>query len=197
MSTISVHGTAHECVVVSVAGRGSGRARRVGEQRALLKRLTDIAVSGDTRPVDIADRDWFHTALSASTLQERIESLARGTAELMDRARDLFEVVQQAQPSEPLLAEAFRAGREATRRHLHTFVRQDIADGLVGHGVDGQWLQETTAPPLPTPVSELSPVRPVNQRTASSVGLSAGVRASVPEVEREGLRSRANRRYRP
>jgi len=118
---------------------------RFGTKSALLKRVTDLAVAGDTRPLDVARRDWFQTALSAPTLEDRIDALARGTAELMHRAGDLFEVVQQAQPVEPPLAEAFPAGREATRDHLHTFVRQAIADGLVHHAIDVEWLQETTA----------------------------------------------------
>lgn len=119
---------------------------RFGTKAALLKRVTDIAVAGDAGPLDVAHRDWFHTALTAPTLEDRIDALALGTAELMHRAGDLFEVVQQAQPAEPLLAEAFQAGREATREHLHTFVRQAIADGLVGHrAIDVEWLQETAA----------------------------------------------------
>jgi hypothetical protein len=64
----------------------------------------------------------------------------------MHRAGNLFEVIQQAQPVEPLPAEAFQAGREATRDHLHTFVHQAIAGGLVRHHTsDVEWLQETTA----------------------------------------------------
>jgi AcrR family transcriptional regulator len=119
---------------------------RFGTKAALLKRVTDIAVAGDTRPLTVGERDWFLTALSAPTIEERIDALARGTADLMDRAGDLFEVVQQAQPVEPLVAEAFQAGREATRDHLHTFVRQAIADGLVPHHIaDVAWLQETAA----------------------------------------------------
>jgi AcrR family transcriptional regulator len=118
---------------------------RFGTKAALLKRVTDIAVAGDARPLDISDRDWFHTALSAATLDDRIDALAGGTAALMHRAGDLFEVVQQAQPVEPLLAEAFQAGREATRDHLHTFVRQAIADGLAHHTDEVEWLQETAA----------------------------------------------------
>jgi len=117
---------------------------RFGTKAALLKRVTDIAVAGDTDSVDVAHRDWFQVALTAATLEERITALARGTADLMDRAGDLFEVVHHAEAAESLLAEAFQAGRQATRDNLHTFVRQAIADDLA-HPADPAWLQETVA----------------------------------------------------
>ncbi|HEX5118184.1 MAG TPA: helix-turn-helix domain-containing protein [Pseudonocardiaceae bacterium] len=117
---------------------------RFGTKAALLKRVTDIAVAGDAGPSDVAHRDWFHTALSAPTLDERIDALTSGTTELMRRAGDLFEAVQQAQPAEPLLADAFQAGREATRHNLHTFIDRAVTDGLVDrHAVDVAWLRET------------------------------------------------------
>jgi len=120
---------------------------RFGTKAALLKRVTDIAVAGDTRPGDVASRDWFRTALSAPTLEDRVDALARGIAELMQRAGDLLEVVQQAQPAEPLLAEAFQAGRQDARDNLHAFVRQVITDGLIRdqEAIDVEWLQETAA----------------------------------------------------
>lgn len=118
---------------------------RFGSKAALLKRVTDVAVAGDTDPVEVADRDWFEPALTAATLDERIDALAHGTAELMRRAGDLFDVVQQAQAAEPLLAEAFQAGREATREHLHAVVRHAVADGLAGRLADQAWLRETVA----------------------------------------------------
>jgi AcrR family transcriptional regulator len=118
---------------------------RFGTKAALLKRVTDVAVVGDTDPVDVAHREWFQVALTAATIEERIVAIARGTADLMHHAGDLFEVVQQAQATEPLLADAFRAGRRATREHMHTFVGQAIADGLVHNASDSAWLQETAA----------------------------------------------------
>jgi len=118
---------------------------RFGTKAALLKRVTDVAVAGDTRPVDVAHRDWFQASLTAPTLAARIELLAGGTADLMRRAGDLFEAAQQAQASEPVLAEAMLAGRRATRKNLHTFVRTAVADGLVPGEPDVEWLAETVA----------------------------------------------------
>lgn len=118
---------------------------RFGTKAALLKRVTDVAVAGDPRPVDVAHRDWFQASLTAPSLEARIDALAHGIADLMQRAGDLFEVVQQAQASEPVLAEAMRAGRRATRKNLQAFVRAALTDGLVPGEADVDWLEETVA----------------------------------------------------
>lgn len=49
---------------------------RFGTKAALLKRVTDIAVAGDARPLGVTHRDWFHTTLNAPTFDERIDELA-------------------------------------------------------------------------------------------------------------------------
>jgi AcrR family transcriptional regulator len=118
---------------------------RFGTKAELLKRATDVAFVGDTRPVDVAHREWFHTALTAQTLSARTSALADGTADLMQRTGDLFEVVLQAQVTEPLLAEALQAGRAATRENIRTFVQVAAADGLLHTSADIDWLAETAA----------------------------------------------------
>jgi hypothetical protein len=93
----------------------------------------------------VAHREWFHTALTAQTLSARTSALADGTADLMQRTGDLFEVVLQAQVTEPLLAEALQAGRAATRENIRTFVQVAAADGLLHTSADIDWLAETSA----------------------------------------------------
>jgi AcrR family transcriptional regulator len=117
---------------------------RFGTKPELLKRVTDVALVGDTEPADVA-HDWFRTALTAEDLDERISALADGTADLMRRTADLFEVVLQAQVTEPLLAEAFQAGRTAVRDNTRDFVEAAVDDGLLRKGADTDWLAETAA----------------------------------------------------
>jgi AcrR family transcriptional regulator len=118
---------------------------RFGTKAELLKRATDVALVGDARPVDVAHRDWFQSALTARTLSARTSALAEGTADLMHRTGDLFEVLLQAQVTEPLLAEALQAGRAATRENVSAFVRVAADDGLLHTGADTDWLGETAA----------------------------------------------------
>jgi len=118
---------------------------RFGTKPELLKRVTDVALVGDTKRIDVAHRDWFQTALTARDLDERITALVDGTADLMRRTADLFEVVLQAQATEPVLAKAFQAGRTAVRDNTRAFVDAAVNDGLLRRGADTDWLAETIA----------------------------------------------------
>jgi AcrR family transcriptional regulator len=117
---------------------------RFGTKAALLRRVVDVAVAGDPEPVAVQDRDWFQRAVTAPTLDERLDALVGGTAELMARAGTLFGLVLEAQSTEPQLAAAMQAGREATRDSLRSFVRGLVSDGLV-ESRDPEWLAETVA----------------------------------------------------
>lgn len=112
---------------------------------ALLRHVVDVAVAGDAAERAVAERDWYRAALTGRTLADRIEALVEGTAGLMERAADLFEVVLQAQATEPELAEAFQAGRADTRELLRRFVRGARADGLLAEVTDPAWEEETVA----------------------------------------------------
>jgi AcrR family transcriptional regulator len=116
---------------------------RFGTKADLLKRVVDVAVAGDTRDVDVQSRDWYQAALAAPTVGERIGLLADGCAALMARAGDVFAVAQQAEPVEPLIAEAARAGRAATRDSLRGFLTKMRDDRLLPAGTDLDWLCDT------------------------------------------------------
>jgi AcrR family transcriptional regulator len=116
---------------------------RFGTKAALLKRVVDVAVAGDREPVPVADRPWHVAALTAPTLEERIDHYVEGAADLMARAGDVLAVAQQAEAVEPLIADAARAGRAATRDSLMTFVDRLRQDGLVSKDVDTEWIART------------------------------------------------------
>ena len=116
---------------------------RFGTKADLLKRVVDVAIAGDTQNVDVQSRDWYRAALAAPTIGERIGLLADGSAALMARAGDLFAVAQQAEPVEPVIADAFRAGRAATRDSLRHFFTQMRDDGLLPADADLDWLCDT------------------------------------------------------
>jgi AcrR family transcriptional regulator len=118
---------------------------RFGTKAALLKRVVDVAVVGDTLPVNVAGRDWFQTAISASALADRVTAFAAGSAALMDRAGRLIAIAQQAEPAEPLIAESARAGREATRDLIRLFCTGLRNDGLIPPGSDVRWLADTVS----------------------------------------------------
>ena len=117
---------------------------RFGTKAALLKRVVDVAVAGDSRPIDVVSRDWFQVALTAPTLDERIAASASGAASLMARAGDLIAIAEQAALVEPAIAAA-RAGREGTRDAIRLFFTRLAEDGLLPAGTDVGWLADTAS----------------------------------------------------
>lgn len=116
---------------------------RFGTKAALLKRVVDVAVAGDTRPIEVTGRDWFQASLTAPALGERVEAYARAVSGLMARAGDLIAIAQQAEAAEPLIAAAGRAAREATRDAVRLFCTRLRDDGLVPENCDVAWLCDT------------------------------------------------------
>jgi AcrR family transcriptional regulator len=118
---------------------------RFGTKAALLKRVIDVAVVGDTEPVDVMGREWFQRSVTAPTAAERIAAAARGGREIMQRAGALIGVAVQAEAIEALIAAAAQAGREATRDTMRLFWTRMAEDGLLPAGADVEWLGDTAS----------------------------------------------------
>jgi AcrR family transcriptional regulator len=116
---------------------------RFGTKAALLKRVIDVAIAGDALPIAVADREWSRRSLTAPTLAARIAIMAEGASELVTRAAPVIAVGVQAAPTEPEIAAAAQAGREATREHVRVFWQTAYDDGLLPSGCDLDWLITT------------------------------------------------------
>jgi AcrR family transcriptional regulator len=132
----------------AVAKRAQVGARtvylRFGTKAALFKRVVDVAVVGDTEPVDVLGRDWMQAALTAPTAAERIAASAAAGRQIMERTGALFAVAQQAAAVEPLIAGMWQQGREQTR-YAHAIFWTGMADdGLLDPGLDLDWLIDTS-----------------------------------------------------
>jgi AcrR family transcriptional regulator len=134
--------------LADVAERADVAARtvyvRFGTKAAVFKRVVDVALVGDTAPVDLAHRPGAVQSMSAATLDERIRAFVGVSAGVIERTGELFTVAVEAEAAEPELARAAQAGREATRRHAMAFWRQARADRLIDPALDVTWLGETT-----------------------------------------------------
>jgi AcrR family transcriptional regulator len=132
----------------AVARRARVAARtvyvRFGTKAALFKRVVDVAIVGDTEPVDVLGRDWMIEAMTAPTLAERIAAGAAAGRQIMERTGALFAVAQQAAAVEPLIAAAWQEGREQTRHTQEVFCTKLADDGLLPAGIDLTWLTDTT-----------------------------------------------------
>jgi AcrR family transcriptional regulator len=133
----------------AVARRAQVGARtvylRFGTKAALFKRVVDVAIVGDTAPVDVLGRDWVQAALTAPTAAGRIAASAAAGRQIMQRTGALFAVAQQAAAVEPLIAGFWQQGREQSRRVHALFWTRMAEDGLLDSGVDLAWLIDTTA----------------------------------------------------
>ncbi len=69
---------------------------RFGTKAALFKRVIDVAIVGDTQPVNVLGREWAHTAFTAPTAAARITAFAAGGRQIMERTGALFAVAQPA-----------------------------------------------------------------------------------------------------
>jgi AcrR family transcriptional regulator len=132
----------------AVAKRAQVGARtvylRFGTKAALFKRVVDVAVVGDTEPVDVLGREWMQAAMTAPTAAERIAASAAAGRQIMERTGALFAVAQQAAVVEPLIAAQWQQGREQTRYAHAVFWTRMADDGLLGPGIDLDWLIDTT-----------------------------------------------------
>ena len=132
----------------AVARRAQVGARtvylRFGTKAALFKRVIDVAIVGDTEPVDVLGRDWMQAALTAPTAAERVAASAAASRQIMQRTGALFAVAQQA-AVEPLVAGFWQQGREQTRHAFAVFWTRMAEDGLLGPAADLTWLIDTTS----------------------------------------------------
>ena len=132
----------------AVAKRAQVGARtvylRFGTKAALFKRVVDVAIVGDTEPVDVLGRDWMQAALTAPTAAERIAASAAAGRQIMERTGALFAVAQQAAAVEPLIAAQWQLGREQTRYAHAVFWTRMAEDGLLDPVLDLDWLIDTS-----------------------------------------------------
>lgn len=85
----------------------------VGTKPVILKTVFDQAIAGDDAPVAVADRSWWHEALTEPDPRRSIELHVRNTAQITGRTGLLVRVVETA-----------AAVDDDARRVLETWQRQ-------------------------------------------------------------------------
>jgi AcrR family transcriptional regulator len=133
----------------AVASRAGVGARtvyvRFGTKAALFKRVVDVAIVGDTQPVDVLGRDWAQAAMTAPTAAGRIAASVAIGRQIMQRTGALFAVAQQAAAVEPAIAGFWQQGRDQSRRAQAAIWTKMAADGLLDPAVDLAWLIDTSS----------------------------------------------------
>jgi hypothetical protein len=114
-------------------------------EAALFKRVVDVAIVGDTEPVDVLGREWAQAAFTAATRTERIAAAAAMGRQIMQRAGALFAVAQQAAAIEPLIAGFWQQGRAQSRYAQSVMWTRMADDGLLDAAIDLEWLIDTAS----------------------------------------------------
>jgi len=111
----------------------------------LFKRVVDVAIVGDTRPVDVLGRDWMQLAFTAPTLADRIRAVASANRQILERTGALFAVAQQAAAVEPLIGEFWQEGRDGSRYGQRMVWTRMAEDGLLPPGCHLEWIIDTAS----------------------------------------------------
>jgi AcrR family transcriptional regulator len=135
--------------LAAVAERAQVGARtvyvRFGTKAALFKRVVDVAIVGDTEPVDVLGREWAQAAFTAPSRAERIAAAAAMGRQIMQRASALFAVAQQAAAIEPLIAGFWQQGRMQSRHAQSVMWTRMADDGLLDAAIVLEWLIDTAS----------------------------------------------------
>jgi AcrR family transcriptional regulator len=116
---------------------------RFGTKAALFKRVVDVAIVGDTLPIDVMGRDWASHALHAPTAFERCDAAAHNGRMIMERTGKLFAVAQQAAAIEPVIAGFWEEGRAGSRHVQEVLWTTMDDDGLLHPQCDLRWIIDT------------------------------------------------------
>jgi len=102
-----------------------------GTKAEVLRALWNLRLRGDENPVAVQDRPWVHEVLEEPDPRRRLALVARNARVVRARTAVLSEIVRQAAPSDPQIAEIWRR----FQRELHELGMRRIAETLERDGV--------------------------------------------------------------
>jgi AcrR family transcriptional regulator len=118
----------------------------VGNKRAIIKQLRDLAIAGDEEPVALAQRPWFKEALDEPDPRQSLQLHARNIVRLHQRAADLAEVLRSGAGADPELRALWQTAETERRLDAATIIdallhRAPLKAGLDREGaVDILWI---------------------------------------------------------
>jgi len=102
-----------------------------GTKADVLRALWNLRMRGDEEPVPLAQRDWFRELLAEPDPRRRLMLVARNARIVRERTATLTEVVRQAAPGDPQIAELW----ERFQRELYELGMRAVAKSLAADGV--------------------------------------------------------------
>lgn len=107
-----------------------------GTKQAILERVLDVNIAGDTDAVPVLEREWVSRARKESDARKRLAIVVRGAARVAARTSAIKEVMRDAAATDP--AAAAMVEQDTTRRRAtqRTLVDVIIGDAPLRPGVD-------------------------------------------------------------
>ena len=102
-----------------------------GTKVEVLRALWNLRLRGDEDPVAVQDRPWVREVIEEPDPRRRLALVARNARVVRERTAVLSEIVRQAAPSEPQIAELW----ERFQRELYELGMRRIAETLERDGV--------------------------------------------------------------
>lgn len=110
----------------------------------LFQRVIENGIVGDTDDSPLPTRAWAVRAMTAPTVDERIDAFADGVAEMNERLGPLMAINAEVEASEPAVQETAAVWRRETHAFLTSFWAKALADHLLPDDTDVEWLADTT-----------------------------------------------------
>jgi AcrR family transcriptional regulator len=108
----------------------------VGNKRAIIKQLRDLAIVGDEVPVALAERPWFKQALDEPDPRRSLRLHARNIVRLHQSAADLAEVLRSGAGADQELRELWQTAEHERRVDAGTIIDALLRNGPLKAGLD-------------------------------------------------------------
>jgi AcrR family transcriptional regulator len=108
----------------------------VGNKRALLKELRDVALAGDEEPIPAPDRPWVQDVLDESDPRRTLQLYAHSHALLAARYADLEEVLHAAAGADDELRDLWQTNERERLLAARLFVDNLLTKGPLKPGLD-------------------------------------------------------------
>jgi hypothetical protein len=108
----------------------------VGNKRAIIKQLRDLAIAGDNQPVALAERPWFTQALDEPDPRRSLRLHARNVVRLHQRGADLAEVLRSGAGADHELRALWQTAEAERRLDAGTIIDALLRNGPLKAGLD-------------------------------------------------------------
>jgi AcrR family transcriptional regulator len=106
-----------------------------GTKQAVLAHALDTAITGDTQPIPLLERDWVQAARRQKDPRRRLAGVVRGAAEVAAQSAALKDVIRDASAVDPALGSLIRQDHERRRQTQRALVELAVGSDALRRGL--------------------------------------------------------------